>query len=49
MSFRSIIFHYVCTLYMYIFIFIHLSLDGHLDCFHVLAIVNNASVNVGHR
>ena len=30
----------------YIFL-IHLSVDGHLDCFHVLAIANSATVNTG--
>ena len=27
--------------------FIHLSIDGHIGCFHNLAIVNNAATNIG--
>ena len=32
---------------MYYIFFIHLSIDGHLGCFHVLAIVNSATMNFG--
>ena len=27
--------------------FIHLSVDGHLGCFHVLVMVNSAAMNIG--
>ena len=32
---------------MYHNFFIHLSVNGHLGCFHVLAVVNSAAMNIG--
>ena len=33
--------------YVYHIFFVHLSVDGHLGCFHVFTIVNSAAVNIG--
>ena len=32
---------------MYHDFFIHLSVDRHLGCFHILAIIDSAAVNIG--
>ena len=37
------IYHYLC---IYI-VFIHSSTNGHLGCFHTLAVMNNAAINMG--
>ena len=38
----ELFFSFLCLLYL-----IHSSVDEHLGCFHVMATVNNAAINIG--
>ena len=47
-SFLWLIYHcvYMCVLCIMSYFFIHSSIDGHVGCFHILTIVNNAAMTI---
>ena len=45
-SFIFLMAEYYSIVYVYHIFFIHLSVDVHFGCFHDLAIVNSAAVNI---